>query len=202
MSNWFENNPTKSVISYTFVIIAATWAFSTFILEDRKLSDIKSQLETQKIITDEYKAKVDILQKDIEKLQAENTEYKSWLEKEGKVVPSIFIDQNLTMKEEIKRLKLKLEKSSIEPEINQTLKAGIAYIDNELDVSLTLDKVEYGNKATIFIKLPNSDKSTQFKEIKAGDLVPFEKDGKKYKITFKKVLFVQDLVDFTIDPSN
>lgn len=200
MSNWFENNATKSIITYTLVVIAATWAFSTFILEDSKLVYVKSQLETQKTISDQYKVKVDILQKDIEKLQAENTEYKSWLEKEGKVVPSIFIAQNLTMKEEIKNLKTKLEKNSLNPALDQTLKAGKAYIDYDLDVSVALDKVAYGNKATIFIKLPNSDKNSQFNEIKAGDIVKFEKDNKKYKITFKELSFAQDIVNFSIDP--
>ncbi|MDT1912296.1 hypothetical protein FPK81_14770 [Acinetobacter baumannii] len=202
MSNWFENNATKSVISYTLIIVTATWAVSTFILEDSKLSDVKSQLETQKIITDQYKVKVDILQKDIEKLQAENTEYKSWLEKEGKVVPSIFVAKNLQMQEEIKNLKTVIKNNSIEQDANQRLNIGTAYINNELDISLTLDEVSIGNKATIYIKLPNTTKNIKYDDIRAGYIIPFEKDNKKYKITFTKVLFVSDVVEFTIDSSN
>ncbi|HEO1797631.1 hypothetical protein ABTC25_09040 [Acinetobacter baumannii] len=202
MSNWFENNATKSVISYTLIIVTATWAVSTFILEDSKLSDVKSQLETQKIITDQYKVKVDILQKDIEKLQAENTEYKSWLEKEGKVVPSIFVAKNLQMQEEIKNLKSVIKNNSIEQDANQRLNIGTAYINNELDISLTLDEVSIGNKATIYIKLPNTTKNIKYDDIRAGYIIPFEKDNKKYKITFTKVLFVSDVVEFTIDSSN
>ncbi|WGM25592.1 hypothetical protein [Acinetobacter pittii] len=202
MTNWFENNATPSIIGYTIVIVASTWAVSTFVLEDSKLSDIKSQLETQKVITDQYKVKVDILQKDIEKLQLENTEYKSWLEKEGKVVPSIFVAKNLQMQEEIKNLKAKIKNSSIESEDNQSLSIGIAYINSELDISLTLDHVLVSNKAVIYIKLPNTNKNIKYNEIKAGDIITFEKDNKKYKITFTKVLFVRDVVEFTINPSS
>jgi len=199
MSNFFQDHPALTIISHTILVAATTWAISTFVLEDRKLSDIRSQLETQKIITDQYKTKVDFLQKDIEKLQAENTEYKAWLEKDGKVVPSIFVSQNLQMKEEIKALKARLKNNSIELEANQSLSVGTAYIDKELDISLTLDKVLVGNKAIVYIKLPDSNQNVEHTNITAGNVINFEKGNKKYKITFTKVLFVRDIVEFNID---
>ncbi|MDC4840338.1 hypothetical protein OHV81_18505, partial [Acinetobacter baumannii] len=69
-------------------------------------------------------------------------------------------------------------------------------------ISLTLDEVSIGNKATIYIKLPNTTKNIKYDDIRAGYIIPFEKDNKKYKITFTKVLFVSDVVEFTIDSSN
>ncbi|ENW97793.1 hypothetical protein [Acinetobacter sp. NIPH 298] len=202
MSNWFEDNPLKSIIGHTVLVMTFTWGISTFVLEDRKLSDVKSQLETQKSVTEEYKVKVEILQKDIEKLQAENSEYKLWLEKEGKVVPSIIVSKNLQMQEEIKNLRSMLKDSAMGVEYKHNLSVGTAYIDNGLDISMTLDKVFYGNKASIYIRFPDSNENVKYENIKAGDVKIFKKDNKKHKITFTKVLFIQDLVEFTIDSSN
>lgn len=200
MANWFENNPTKSVVVHTVFVAATTWAVSTFILVDRQLLDVKSQLETQKIITEQYKVKVEVLQKDIENLRHENTEYKTWLEKSEFIIPSIVVPEVQRMREEITSLKSKLGQYDQNIDSVKNLKVGIAFIDLDLDISLTLDDVGIHNNALIYFKKPNSNKSIQLEDVKAGREVHFEKNGKKYKIVFTKVLFIGDIVEFMIIP--
>jgi len=38
MSNWFENNPTRSILIHTVVVAAATWAFFVFIFDENKVN--------------------------------------------------------------------------------------------------------------------------------------------------------------------
>lgn len=200
MYNWFQNNPACSVISHTILVAATTWAISTFILEDRKLSDLKSQLDTQKVITEQYKARADVLLKDVERLYSENTEYKIWLEKDKKIVPSIVVTENLGMKKEIELLKSRLKNNSRGSETNETLTKGKAYIDNELDMSVTLDDISVYNDATVYVRLPGSIKLTKLASIKSGEVFPFENDGQKFKINFIDVNFVSGILEFTIEP--
>ncbi len=79
MSNWLQDHPSTFVITYTLLIAGATWGASTFILQDNRMNLAKSELEAQKALVEQYRAKSELLQNDIEVLRAENQEYKGWL---------------------------------------------------------------------------------------------------------------------------
>lgn len=84
--NWFERNQTKSIILYTLTIMATTWAFSKFILNDREIAIARAQLETAKQQTEQYITKVNIIEKENLTLRDENKLYRTWLtEKQGSI---------------------------------------------------------------------------------------------------------------------
>lgn len=72
MSNWFEENPTKSVIVYTILIATTTWAISTYVLQDNRIALLRSELDSQKALSEQYRAKSELLSKDLESVRAEN----------------------------------------------------------------------------------------------------------------------------------
>jgi hypothetical protein len=43
MSNWLENNQTKSVIIYTILVAGTTWTIFNVLLDDKKLASAKAE---------------------------------------------------------------------------------------------------------------------------------------------------------------
>jgi hypothetical protein len=103
MTNWFSDHPSTSVITYTLVVVGATWATSTFILQDNRLNLAKSEVESQKSLAEQYKSKSELLQKDIEALRAENLEYRAWLAQSKDAIP-IMVPQLVDLKKQLARL--------------------------------------------------------------------------------------------------
>lgn len=89
MSNWFEDNPMKSVISYTFIVVGFTWAVSTFVLQDNRINLMRSEVDSQKAVAEQYKAKVELLQREIDTIRSENIEYRAWLSQSKDAIPTI-----------------------------------------------------------------------------------------------------------------
>ena len=89
MSNWFEDNATKSVIGYTLVVAAATWATSTFILQDNRLSLLRGEVDSQKTLAEQYKSKVELLQRELDNVRLENSEYRTWLGQTKDAIPAM-----------------------------------------------------------------------------------------------------------------
>lgn len=103
MANWFSDHPSTSIITYTLVVVGATWATSTFVLQDNRLNLAKSEVESQKSLAGQYKSKTELLQKDIEALRAENQEYRTWLAQSKDAIP-IMVPQIVDLKKQLARL--------------------------------------------------------------------------------------------------
>src|SRR5438874_194418 len=134
MANWFEDNPGKSVISYTLLIAGATWAISTFVLQDNRLNLARSELESQKTSTEQYKSKVELLQRDIELLRSENAEYRNWLGQTKDAIP-VIVPRIADLKEKVTKLETELsharDASPASPNLAQdhTVQIGSAFVD-------------------------------------------------------------------------
>lgn len=89
MSNWFEENPTKSIISYTLVVIAATWAASYFVIDENKINLYRSQVDNEKSVNRQLQAKVSVLEGKILDLSNENKQLKEWLSSEATSYPAL-----------------------------------------------------------------------------------------------------------------
>lgn len=89
MSNWFEQNATKAVISYTVVVMAATWATSTFILDENKINLHKAEASNAQAMAEQYKAKISVLEGEIATLKEENKKYYTWLTQDPKSIPAL-----------------------------------------------------------------------------------------------------------------
>ena len=100
MANWFSDHPSTSIITYTLLVVGATWATSTFVLQDNRLNLAKSEVESQKSLAEQYKSKSELLQKDIEALRAENQEYRTWLSQSKDAIP-IMVPQIIDLRKQL-----------------------------------------------------------------------------------------------------
>jgi hypothetical protein len=202
MPNWFENNVAKSVITYTFIVAGATWAGSTFILEENRIALVRSELESQKSLTEQYKAKTDLLQKDLDILRTENSEYKSWLGQSKDAVP-IIVPRILELKQQI--IKLETEATELKKQNPATGSAkrernvgiGRAFIDEDTGIIFTLKKTSPDRLAAVVIKLPDQVNYLEQSAI-AGQQWKFKAKGKPYILTLLEVNFYADTVNLLI----
>src|SRR5262245_40180031 len=72
MSNWFEDHPTKSIVSHTITVAAITWAISYFVIDSRKVDNLETVIRT-------LQAKVDALETDNAALRGTNARYEDVL---------------------------------------------------------------------------------------------------------------------------
>lgn len=203
MTNWFENNQSKSVISYTIMIAGATWAISTFILQDNRLNLAKSELEAQKSLTEQYKSKVDLLQRDIDVLRSENSEYRSWLGQTKDAIPAILPRIN-ELKKQIVTLQTRSNVSPTNRAIegrsktrDATAKLGTAYIDDITGLIFTVLSTSTERMARITVKFPEQASITEA-TISPGQQWHFKYQGNEFLLTVKTISFVGDYVDFQI----
>lgn len=200
MSNWFENNPTKSVVTYTLLVVGATWAGSTFILQDNRLSLAKSELESQKVLTETYKAKAELLQKDSETLRTENAEYRSWLAQTKDAVPIMVPRLN-----ELKDRVATLEASSAQATANGTPSAppgftarvGTAFIDESAGLIFTVKSVSVNRTAEVYVKLPDRERPINETAI-PGSQWDFIADGVSYRLVVASISFLTDEVGLRV----
>lgn len=203
MSNWFENNQTKSVITYTLLIVGATWAVSTFILQDYRINLLKSETDSQKAIAEQYKSKSELLQREVDAIRLENAEYRTWLGKTKDALP-IMVPQIMELKAKILELESRpaapqaTETSSTEPPTEVRVTRGRAYIDQATGLVFTVLNVEVDRRASVVIKLPNKSESEEVKVI-PGWQWKFESKGAEYTLTLTEINFISDSVNLILE---
>jgi exonuclease VII large subunit len=203
MTNWFEANPTKSVITYTLLIVGTTWATSTFILQDNRLNLAKSELESQQTLTEQYKSKAELLQRDIDALRVENAEYRTWLSRTKDAIPVIVPRINelksrvAVLEEEGKTLRAQ-NPSAIQAQPEKTVNRGIAFIDDAMNLIVTLKEVSVDRTAQLRIKFPDKDVPIE-QSVSPGQQWKFKFKNKGYKFTVTEISFVGDYVNFRVE---
>jgi len=203
MSNWFERNASKSVIGYTLLVAGATWAASTFILKDNRLALSQSQLESQKALTEQYKSKVDLLQRDIEVLRNENFEYRQWLGQIKDAVPAV-VPRITELKEDIARLEAEAvtlratNPSAVSEPVEDSASLGSAFIDKRTGLIFTVKKTTPDRMATVLVHFPESGSPIEA-TIAPGKRWNFTVKDRKYRLTVTEITFVLDTVRFQIE---
>lgn len=201
MSNWFESNPTKSVISYTLVIIASTWAVSTFVLQDNRTSLLKSEIDSQKAIAEQYKSKVELLQREIDAVRAENAEYRAWLYQAKDAVP-IMVPRLVELKAKIAELEsrssgAKATGSLTVAPAETRVSRGKAHIDPETGLVFTVLNVDVNRRAHVAVKIPGKS-TAQESTVYAGWQWKFESNSSQYTLTLTEVNFTGDSVNIQL----
>lgn len=203
MPNWFANNAAKSVISYTLVIAGATWAVSTFVLQDNRLNFARSELEAQKSLTEQYKSKVDLLQRDIDAVRSENAEYRMWLGQTKDAIP-IIVPHITELKQQIATLKATVSSpsSSTTPPSaplrrNGTARLGTAYIDETTGLVFTVLRTTPDRTAQVVVRFPEKE-ATQDATVAPGQQWRFKFKGAEHLLTIVSISFLGDYVDLQI----
>lgn len=202
MSNWFENNQTKSVIGYTLVIAGATWATSTFVLQDNRLNLAKSELESQKSLTEQYKSKTELLQRDIDALRTENAEYRAWLGQTKDAIPAI-VPRIVELKSKVAVLENEAQQLRVQHPSTQTIAVeqsatlGKAYIDDETGLIVTVKKTMPDRTAQLMVRFPDKEAVIEA-TISPGQQWKFNAKGRSYQLTITEISWWADSVRFRI----
>jgi septal ring factor EnvC (AmiA/AmiB activator) len=202
MSNWFEQNATKSVIGYTLLVAGATWAVSTFVLQDNRLNLVRTELEAQRSQTEQYKAKAEILQTDLEVLRADNAEYRAWLGQAKDAIPAI-APRIRELNDKIAELQLQgvglgaTVSQTARPAQELTASLGRAYVDDGLGIVFTVKQTTPARTADVIVKLPDQVSAVEA-TIDAGKQWRFVENDKKYVLTVTEVSFYGDSVSFRV----
>lgn len=205
MSNWFEINATKSIILYTLAIAGATWAVSTFILQDNRLNLIRSELDTQKSLSEQYKSKAELLSRDMEILRSENTEYKAWLSQTKDAIPGIMprvteLKSYIgSLEDQLAQLKKLNPNLVIKEQHIKDIRRGTPFKDEKTGLKIEIKEISVDKKASLLIKFPDRDVNTLV-IVNDGQQFKFKVGLINYVLTIARVYYIADGLDISIHP--
>ena len=205
MSNWFETNATKSIILYTLAIAGATWAVSTFILQDNRLNLIRSELDTQKSLSEQYKSKAELLSRDMQILRSENTEYKAWLSQTKDAIPGIMprvteLKSYIgSLEDQLAQLKKLNPNLVIKEQLIKDIRRGTPFKDEKTGLKIEIKEISVDKKASLLIKFPDRDVNTLV-IVNDGQQFKFKVGLINYVLTIARVYYIADGLDISIHP--
>jgi len=194
VSNWFENNATKSVLVYTMFIAASVWAIFIFVYDESKINLFEAKVERIEAEAREIDARNMVLSTRLEYLIEENRKLNEWFEKIPSTIP--YYENQITLL----KTKLKLVEDQLAQTPNPTIsqenkpryynyiKGGVAttFFDPKTNSTLGISKINYGDTAEINLTLPNGQKIKE-DGIKAGETWTFNEDGKDYRLILDSI---------------
>ncbi|MDN3673021.1 hypothetical protein QWY99_08150 [Flavobacterium branchiarum] len=206
MSNWFENNQTKSVIIYTLVIAGATWAFYKFIFEEQKIDFYKAQVESSKTEVEQHKSRIDFLEKENQKLETVLKEFEEWNFKSSN--PTLFYktkyEQIANEKNRIDSLfsksidstyypKAENSSTSLFKSIDKEISKGKSYINDQEQLIIGVNDISVDGLCNFTISVGSKINEVQ-KNVRVGTSYNFG----KFKITLSETNYVYSLAKFHI----
>lgn len=195
MSNWFEDNPLKSIISHTCLVGAAIWAVSYFILDENKVNVYKAASE-------QYKAKVSVLENEVSSLKSENERYRSWLLQDPKSFPALeskIKSLEVALEEANKVTKAKVEDKAevLLYEFSKDFSKGESFTDPKTKAVIGVSGLTPEYTANGVVVLPGGDK-IELSGAKPGTTWGFDKGGKKYNLTLDSVNWLNNSVKASV----
>lgn len=210
MANWFEDNPLKSIIVYTLILITGTWAFYKYTFEESKIDLYKSQIESKQSEISQYQAKIDFLETENSKLEVVVKEFQEWNSKSAN--PTLFYKSKFEELASFKKtyeqtlfLKDTIFKNSsdsqqiIKPKfpINIQINKGSTYINDEEKIVIAVTNVGVTGKCNLIFNVGNK-KNEVVTEAEVGTVFTFQRDTKKINLTLTKSSFMYDWAEFHI----
>jgi len=213
MSNWFENNQTKSVLLYTLFIIGATWAFYRFIFEEKKIDFYKAQVETSQVEIEHYKARIDFLEKESVRLESILQEFEDWNAKstnpilfyknqyesliESKTKYEDFFSQHKEYLDTISETPHKPTSNIQTPQsIDQTIDKGKSYINDSDEITISVNEIHVDGTCTFTISVGQIVNQLQ-KEVKTGNSFKYGSKP-RIKITLVETNYITSTAKFHI----
>lgn len=206
MSNWFEDNPTKSIVSYTLVVIAATWAASYFVIDENKINLYKSQVDNERSVNRQLEAKIGVLEGKILDLSNENKQLKEWLSGESTSYPALINKIHALEKELSERPRI----ASSEPKntnefsdlnklysYSENFVMGQSFTDPLTNATIGVSQIASDYTADIYLFLPGKE-SLEKKGVKPGSSWVYEFEKKQYKLTLNKIEWIGSSLKATV----
>jgi len=206
LSNWFENNQTKSVLTYTLVVIGATWAASYFLIDESKVNLYKAQVTNEKAVNRQFEAKISVLESKILDLSNENKQLKLWLSDDSASFPSLVAKIKKLEKKANKAKQVEINKESTVESTKKEVRPysysedfvmGQSFTDPLTNATIGVSQIASDYTADIYLFLPGTD-SIEKTNVKPGSSWIFDFEQKKYKLTLNRVEWIGNSLKATV----
>lgn len=208
----FNNNPVKTTVAYSLAIVGVTCAAFKFIYKDNELDFKQAQIESVKQQVEQYKAKLEITEKERDNLDKMNKQYLDWLQSTPQTLP--FYEKKI--KELEKNTQCNCNQNSIIENIPDTeknvhdtitsgsyshtesIKKGYTFIDEKIPVSLSIGDIHYTPLSISgTINLP-FNKSEIFEKKGPGTIWNFKFHNKDFLIMIESINWYFDSCEITV----
>lgn len=201
MSNWFENNPAKSIVGHTFIVIAATWAVFTFIVEQRKIDLAKAETENYKSQAEQLNSKIGVLELQIASLKGERDFYLDTLKSSPDTLPTLKKSLEESKQENL-RLADQLRSAGIKNtlySVTKTISRGSSYIDDKTGAIVGVIDISSSNdSATVSLEFPGKPRFT-VEKVTAGQSWTFQGKDRQFRLVVTDVKWISSLAQIRID---
>lgn len=196
----------SSVLQKHSGAIFLTYTLSIFI---SAYTLVQSRVETEKAITNQYKIKLDLLEKDMAQIKSENSQYKEWLLENEKINPILY-EKFKNLNEEISELRRKEkdfptnshpenrnEENLTEMDLfeNYVVRKGSSFYNEKVNVLVGVGNVDVNRNADIIVNTL-SPKEEQKLKVTPGSAVQLMNG--KFVLLITDVEFITDQVSFSL----
>lgn len=193
MSNWFENNPTKSIIAYTLTILVAAYASAYFILHENKERRHNAEKENLNIIIQTQRERINLL-------EYENDNLRNEIKAQTEILQSIpgttkyYEEKIATLKKSIADKDTSYQNigNSINTKYiieSDLIDIGHAFVDNLTGTSIGINSISIDRDASGVINLPNRPE-IKFSKILAGQRWQFTFEKRNFEIIILELNWV------------
>ena len=189
MKGIFYDNPVVFFVIYTIIIVGASWGVTTFVLDKRKVNTNNAEVE-------QYKAKMEIMEHDMNILREDNKKYLSWLQSIPNAAAFIELKLKNLEKDNLSqgdRLTARVAATGTEANKKppygysiENMHKGEAFIDPYTGVSLGISEINSKFEATVILSIPGRP-AQEFKRVKTGMSWNFDFKDEKFKIVVYKI---------------
>ncbi|MDA0426639.1 hypothetical protein ACBG90_00755 [Stutzerimonas kunmingensis] len=201
MSNWIQEHPAYTIIGHTIIVATTTWFVSSFVIDENKVNLYKARAENADAISEQYKAKISVLELELARLRGENERYLSWLMQEPRAIPAL--------ESKIKALELRLGsiqssdangRTSNNPVIDakklpyefvSPFSKGESFVDPRTKATLGIFDINPDYTAEGVLYLPGGE-NVELNNVKPGATWIFEQGGSNYKMTLEGVNWISN----------
>lgn len=166
MANWFEDNPIKTIITYTILVGGSVFAFSKFVLIENTEQYYSVQLDAKNAEISQYEARISFLEAENTKLEEDINKYMEWLQNTPNSL--LYVEmQNEQLKAELEKEKSnKMENIGEELQLKyykeyESIGADKAIVDENIGVVLSINNITVSDKGDLFITIPNKTMECQ-----------------------------------------
>ncbi|MDZ5700949.1 hypothetical protein [Enterobacter ludwigii] len=188
------------------VTVLITYTLSIFI---SAYTLVQSRVETEKSITNQYKIKLDLLEKDMSQIKLENEQYKTWLLENEKINPTLY---EKFQKLNAENAELRREKKEINPNISNEqdnekkltqiplfkkymIRKGASFYDEQANILVGVGNVDVTRSAEIVV---NTFSPKEEEKLKVSPGSAIQLNNGDYVLLVTDVEFITDQVSFIL----
>ena len=198
MSNWVEDNPTKSILSYTFILFTTAFAASYFLFATNRDDNHRLEKEQLQSTILSLKEKNEMYEFEIRNLREERNNLTGWIQSmPGSVM---YFDKKIKeLESKIIFDTIRIDVIKKDSAINQenyifessSTSKGHSVIDVRTNATIGLNEISANRTASGVLNLPNQERK-KITDVIAGDKWSFAHNGQKFELTIVEINFMRD----------